>query len=307
MPASSSTPVSPTYPRLLSSVGVPRIIDASDSKEAPLCRTTPPPSWASYILPRCSSDTGLPKSLADLFPGSFEDSELGEIPKGWEVKGLDETARFVNGLALQRYPPKGGRSLPVIKISQLRAGTTENADAASGDLEPDYVVEDGDVLFSWSGSLECVLWAGGKGALNQHLFKVTSVEYPKWFYYLWIHHHLDSFRHIAAGKATTMGHIQRHHLSNAKVISPPSPLLRAMGTGMAPIVEQLWRRPVQSRSLAGHATGSRPFMPETRAPCVARGRGRMAGASGNRGRNASGALQSPFSSVVHGLQRYVHW
>lgn len=124
-------------------------------------------------------DPGLPKPLADLFPDSFEDSELGEIPKGWAVRGLDEMARFLNGLALQKYSPKDGRSLPVIKIAQLRAGDTAGADAASADLEPDYVVEDGDVLFSWSGSLECVLWAGGRGALNQHLFKVTSAEFPK--------------------------------------------------------------------------------------------------------------------------------
>ena len=29
-------------------------------------------------------DTGLPKHIADLFPDSFVDSELGEIPKGWD-------------------------------------------------------------------------------------------------------------------------------------------------------------------------------------------------------------------------------
>ncbi|OFW52018.1 MAG: restriction endonuclease subunit S [Acidobacteria bacterium RIFCSPLOWO2_12_FULL_68_19] len=195
-------------------------------------------------------DSGLPGSIADLFPDSFEDSELGGIPTGWEVRGLDEIARFLNGLALQKYPPKDSRSLPVIKIAQLRAGTTEGADAASADLELDYIVENGDVLFSWSGSLECVLWAGGRGALNQHLFKVTSAEYPSWLCYLWIRQHLDDFRHIAAGKATTMGHIQRHHLSDARVVLPPSPLLQGMGTVLGPIIEELWRRPVQSRTLA---------------------------------------------------------
>src|SRR5207253_2070618 len=97
---------------------------------------------------------------------------------GWEIKSLDEIARFLNGLALQKYPPINGRSLPVIKIAQLRAGNTQGADQASADLDSDYVVADGDILFSWSGSLECVLWAAGQGALNQHLFKVTSVTHP---------------------------------------------------------------------------------------------------------------------------------
>ena len=195
-------------------------------------------------------DPGLPQPLADLFPDSFEDSDLGEIPKGWEVKPLDEIARFLNGLALQKYPPTGERSLPVIKIAQLRAGTTDGADRASADLEPAYIVQNGDILFSWSGSLECVLWAAGPGALNQHLFKVTSDKYPKWLCYLGVHHHLEDFRHIAAGKATTMGHIQRHHLSDAKLATPSQALLRAIDAVFAPIVESIWRRAVESRTLA---------------------------------------------------------
>jgi type I restriction enzyme S subunit len=195
-------------------------------------------------------DPGLPQPLVDLFPDSFEDSELGEIPKGWEVRGLDEIARFLNGLALQKYPPKDGRSLPVIKIAQLRAGDTSGADAANADLDPDYVVEDGDVLFSWSGSLECVLWMGGRGALNQHLFKVTSTEFPKWFYYLWIHQHLADFRHIAAGKATTMGHIQRHHLSDAKVVIPGRAALEGASDTLSPVVERIVAKRVKSRTLA---------------------------------------------------------
>jgi type I restriction enzyme S subunit len=153
-------------------------------------------------------------------------------------------------LALQKYPAKNGRSLPIIKIAQLRAGNTKGADKASTDLQPAYVVEDGDVLFSWSGSLECVLWAGGKGALNQHLFKVTSDEWPKWFYYLWIHEHLPAFRHIAAGKATTMGHIQRHHLSDAKVVVAPKPVVHALDSTLGPMVDKLWRNGVQSRAIA---------------------------------------------------------
>jgi type I restriction enzyme S subunit len=195
-------------------------------------------------------DPGLPKPLADLFPDSFEDSELGEIPRGWELLGLDEIAHFLNGLAMQTYPPTDRRSLPVIKIAQLRAGHTIGADRASADLPPEYVVQDGDILFSWSGSLECLFWAGGAGALNQHLFKVTSPRYPRWFCYLGIHQHLAEFRQIAAGKATTMGHIQRHHLSNARLPVPSLELLRAMDVVIQPIVESTWRRKVQSRTLA---------------------------------------------------------
>ncbi len=195
-------------------------------------------------------DPGLPKPLADLFPARLVESELGEIPEGWEVRSLDEIARFLNGLALQKYPPTGERSLPVIKIAQLRAGSTEGADRASADLDPAYIVQNGDILFSWSGSLECVLWAAGPGALNQHLFKVTSAQCPKWLCYIGVHHHLEEFRHIAAGKATTMGHIQRHHLSDARLAIPSSALLTAMDGVLTPMVESTWRRTVESRTIA---------------------------------------------------------
>jgi len=55
---------------------------------------------------------------------------------------------------------------------------------------------------------------------------------------------------IAAGKATTMGHIQRHHLSDAKLPVPPAELVRAMDPVIGPIVGSIWRRAVQSRTLA---------------------------------------------------------
>jgi len=199
---------------------------------------------------RGQSLPGLPAELYDLFPDRLVDSELGEIPEGWEVKSLDEIAHFLNGLALQKYPPKEGRSLPVIKIAQLRSGNTLGADQASADLDPDYVVADGDILFSWSGSLECVVWAGGPGALNQHLFKVTPKRYPRWLCYFGVHAHLEEFRHVAAGKATTMGHIQRHHLSEAKLAVPPSPLLEVMDRCVSPIFEASWKRHLESRALA---------------------------------------------------------
>jgi len=195
-------------------------------------------------------DHGLPKSLRDIYPDSFEDSQVGKIPKGWKVRSLDEIARFLNGLALQKYPPMNGQSLPVIKIAQLRAGNTVGADSATDKLNPDYVVNDGDVLFSWSGSLECAIWTGGRGALNQHLFRVTSTEFPKWFYYLWIHMHLAEFRHIAAGKATTMGHIQRHHLSDAKVVVPTFDILISANEVLSPLVERIVTTHIESRTLA---------------------------------------------------------
>ena len=194
--------------------------------------------------------SGLPPDLDALFPASFEASELGEIPAGWEVRSLDDTATFTNGLALQRFPPEGDEWLPVIKIAEMKRGYTDRTAKASADIDGRYIVDDGDVLFSWSGSLEMVLWSHGRGALNQHLFKVTSDQFPRWFYWGWTSEHLDDFRGIAAGKATTMGHIQRHHLTDAKIVVPPHNVLAAGEAHLAAMVEQQVHHAVQSRALA---------------------------------------------------------
>jgi len=193
---------------------------------------------------------GMDAATAALFPTELEASELGLVPKGWRVEGLDTIARYVNGLAMQKYPPDGHDSLPVIKIAQLRRGDTEGADRASASLDQDYIVNDGDVLFSWSGTLDVVLWCGGTGALNQHLFKITSIHTPKWFYYLWTCHHLEDFQAVAKEKATTMGHIQRRHLSGAKALVPDRPLLDAMSETMAPLVDHIIANRIQARTLA---------------------------------------------------------
>jgi type I restriction enzyme S subunit len=193
---------------------------------------------------------GIDEATAELFPDSFEKSELGAVPKGWHVKSLDAVASFLNGLALQKFPPTGDKDLPVIKIAQLRKGDTVGADLASRSIKPEYVIQNGDVLFSWSGSLEVEIWCGGEGALNQHLFKVTSEVFPKWFYFLWTRHHLEHFRQVAASKATTMGHIQRAHLTGAKVLVPSDGVLRAANSVLEPIMQRLIENSLQAYNLA---------------------------------------------------------
>jgi type I restriction enzyme S subunit len=192
----------------------------------------------------------LPPELQNLFPSTVHQSPLGPIPAGWSVCPLDSAAHFLNGLALQKFPPTGDEFIPVIKIAQLRKGDTSGADRASRDLKPEYIIHDGDVLFSWSGSLEVTIWCGGEGALNQHLFKVTSDKFSKWFYYLWTKHHLPKFQKIAASKATTMGHIQRKHLTEATVIIPSCDVLHAADEVFGPLIEKFITNSIQAKNLA---------------------------------------------------------
>lgn len=185
---------------------------------------------------------------AAIFPDSFGEDGL---PLGWNNRGLDEIAEFLNGVALQKYPDvEGEPSLPIIKIAELRSGFTPTSGKASAEVPDKFKIKDGDVLFSWSGSLLQKVWVDGPGALNQHLFKVTSSLVPQWFHFFAVDLHMEEFRMIAASKATTMGHIQRHHLAEAKIAVPPTAVLEFADKVIKPLFDAAVQRQLESRTLA---------------------------------------------------------
>ena len=177
---------------------------------------------------------------------------LDRIPDGWKESSLLGIADYLNGLAMQKYRPKDDeQGLPVLKIKELRQGSCDfNSELCSPSIKPEYIVHDGDVIFSWSGSLLVDLWCGGTCGLNQHLFKVTSSTYDKWFYYVWTNHHLQKFAAIAADMATTMGHIKREELSKAEVLIPSQSDYERIGGLLAPLYDLVIANCIENRKLA---------------------------------------------------------
>ena len=176
----------------------------------------------------------------------------GELPDGWTSGSLLDIANYLNGLAMQKFRPADGESgLPVLKIKELRQGSCDtSSELCSPSIKPEYIVHDGDVIFSWSGSLLVDLWCGGTCGLNQHLFKVTSEKYPKWFYYAWTAHHLARFVAIAADKATTMGHIKREELAKAEVVIPDAASMERIGGILQPMYDLIISNRIENRKLA---------------------------------------------------------
>ena len=173
---------------------------------------------------------------------------LGEFSVG----SLADAANYVNGLAMQKYRPiSGEKGLPVLKIKELGQGRIDSSsDFCSNEIDSYYKVYDGDVIFSWSGTLIVKIWCGGKCGLNQHLFKVSSKTTPKWFYYFWTKHHLDNFIRIAKDKAVTMGHIKREELEKAEVLFPNNSVMKKLDTLMAPFLDQIIEKECEIRKLA---------------------------------------------------------
>lgn len=161
-------------------------------------------------------------------------------------------ADYQNGLAMQKFRPKDNEiGLPVLKIKELRQGSCDiNSELCSPSIKPEYIVHDGDVIFSWSGSLLVDFWCGDICGLNQHLFKVTSKKYDKWFYYSWTNYHLEKFVAIAADMATTMGHIKREELQKAEVLIPSDYDYHRIGEILEPIYDLIIANRIENRKLS---------------------------------------------------------
>ena len=175
-----------------------------------------------------------------------------ELLGGFSIGSLADAANYVNGLAMQKYRPSNGeKGLPVLKIKELGQGKLDfSSDFCSNEIDSYYKIYDGDVIFSWSGTLMVKIWCGGECGLNQHLFKVSSKTTPKWFYYFWTKHHLDNFIRIAKDKAVTMGHIKREELGKAKILFPNTCVMKKLDTLIAPYIEQIIEKECEIKKLA---------------------------------------------------------
>ena len=162
-----------------------------------------------------------------------------EIPEGWKVRNLEYIASFTNGLVCQKYPPKDSEdSYPVIKIKEMGNGFSDATDKVSKSIPDKVIINNGDVLFSWSATLDVMIWSGGTGALNQHIFKVSSDQYPRTFYYFEVLRYLDHLKMMAQLRKTTMGHITQDHLVQSRLPIPPNNLVNSLHEKIDPILNK---------------------------------------------------------------------
>jgi type I restriction enzyme S subunit len=148
---------------------------------------------------------------------------------------LAKAATLVNGGAFTKNASGVGKI--VIRIKELNSGVSEST------VYNDIVVPEaktafpGDVLFAWSGSLGIYRWFKDEAIVNQHIFKVLPGAHPVWLCWFHISQALEDFQDIAAGKATTMGHITKDHLERRKVIDLGENEIRLLAENVEPLWE----------------------------------------------------------------------
>lgn len=148
---------------------------------------------------------------------SLAAASVSEMLVDAEPRPLSGVAEFVNGKAFTKGASGTGRV--VIRIAELNSGI--GGSTVYNDIEvPDqHLARPGDLLFAWSGSLTVHRWYRPEGIVNQHIFKVIPKDgLPMWCVNALLRRKLAEFKAIAADKATTMGHIQRHHLDEPVLV-----------------------------------------------------------------------------------------
>ena len=141
-----------------------------------------------------------------------------EIPKDWEMKRLIDLADYINGYA---FSPKDWKSegFPIIRIQNLNDEQAE-FNYFDGEIDDKYIVEDGDLLFSWSASIGVYVWRRGKAVLNQHIFKVIPKnDVDRFYFYYVLFLAIEQLKGRVHG--STMKHFKRGELKTTFVPLPP--------------------------------------------------------------------------------------
>lgn len=189
----------------------------------------------------------LEAQLTTLFKEKILDSDELAV-----VEPLDLNIDFINGLAMQNFRPEENEEfLPVIKIRELSQGYCDNnSEFCTDKIDKSHIINKGDLVFSWSGSLQVAFWTSDRAGLNQHLFKVVSATYPQWYVYLWVKHHLLNFQRIAENKGTTFGHIKREDLHSAMIKTVDEYTIASLNKVFSPILSAYLKNAAEVHRLA---------------------------------------------------------
>ena len=196
-------------------------------------------------------------AAAALFPGEFEESELGLIPKGWSSSAVYDLAQFINGAAYKAFDPnREKRGLPIIKIAELKAGVTEQTAYSDVQMPYKYRIDQCDILFSWSGnpdtSIDTFVWASGNAWLNQHIFRVVpNCSSERSFVLLALKYLRPIFAEIARDKQTTgLGHVTVSDLKRLRITKPDEAVLERWSLLVDPLVKKAFSAQQQAQTLA---------------------------------------------------------
>ena len=142
------------------------------------------------------------RATASLFPDELVESELGEVPKGWDYKKLKDLCRVINGRAYKNTEFKE-EGIPIVRIQNLTGGgKTVFSDL---DLPQDKLIEKEDFIYAWSATFGPYIWRGPKSIYHYHIWKMDVDEtiISRYFLYLTMFRKTESMKSSGTGSIFT--------------------------------------------------------------------------------------------------------
>jgi len=201
--------------------------------------------------------TGLPTDIADLFPDSFQDSPLGPIPRGWQVKPFAQTVEVIGGgtpkTAVEAY---WGGNIPWFSVvdapceSDVWVVDTQTQITQAGvDNSSTRILPIGTTIISARGTVGRVALVGVPMAMNQSCYGVRGACDKYGFYTHFVTRAIVS-RLQQRVHGAVFDTITRDTLKSVRVIFPPSDVINTFEACTAPLLERIRRNLLQSRTLA---------------------------------------------------------
>ena len=192
-------------------------------------------------------DPGLPSEIADLFPDRLVDSELGEIPEGWEHKSIYEMANVVYGAPFKsRFFNEDRLGRPLIRIRDL--ATHEPGVFTEEVHKTGHLVHPGDIVVGMDGEFRLHMWKGESAWLNQRVCSFQPITgTPRSFLAEALKVPLASCERGKTG--TTVIHLGKSDIDQFLLPHPGYRLLAAFAEAVEPPLRQTVRNAAQGRSL----------------------------------------------------------
>jgi type I restriction enzyme S subunit len=199
--------------------------------------------------------TGLPAEISDLFPDSFEDSELGEIPSGWAMETLGEIVDVDKGVSYKGDFLSDAEGLPMVNLGCFAGGGAFRAEKMkfyAGEYRERHLASAGDLLVANTDMTQNRIilgapivvpsWRGrDKFLFSHHTFAIrfrrSKSTFTRFIYFTLLK---PSFRQVAAGHATgtTVLALPKDGITDYQTVIPPAGLLNVF----AAKVEALYQK-----------------------------------------------------------------
>jgi type I restriction enzyme S subunit len=197
-------------------------------------------------------DTGLPNHIADLFPDSFEASEIGEIPKGWRVANLSAVAVLNPESWSAETCPAELRYVDLANTKWGRIESVAEYTRATAPSRAQRVLRPGDTIVGTvrpgNGSFALIHDEGLTGSTAFAVLRPTSTTAREFVFLAATEPmNIETLAHLADGGAYPA--VRSEVVLDTPCVHPGAQIIQAFSRLVAPLLERRWFLEAEARTL----------------------------------------------------------